>query len=78
MTFAPNYGLMEAMRNYLMNISLGNGKNYSASICDEEWDAFVKAANGKPMNGFIVPSEVLEEIWNKDIPIPVSVTIVLA
>lgn len=63
--------------NYLMNIALGNGKNYSTSIADEEWEAFIKSADCmmKDINGFVVPAEVLEELWG-NVLVPESVTII--
>lgn len=66
------------MRDYILNISLGDGKNYSMGITDEEWEAFVTAANGKPMDGFVVPDEVLMQLWNEDIPVPEKATVVKA
>jgi hypothetical protein len=49
--------------DYLMNITLDGGKGYSATISDDEWNAFIKAAPFTDLNGWIVSRDILEELW---------------
>ena len=49
---------------YIIDIHLNGGKGYSTPICDDEWSAFIKAWAGKgSLDGWTVPTEVLEELW---------------
>jgi len=53
--------------NYVMNIILDGGKRYSAPIGDEEWNAFIKSAPFADLNGYIVPLDILEELWHPEV-----------
>ena len=52
------------LSDYRIDIQLNGGKGYSTPICDDEWSAFIKAWGGEGnFDGWIVPTEVLEELW---------------
>jgi hypothetical protein len=53
------------MKSYVFDISLISGKNYSTSICSDEWDIIIaecKKSCGN-IDGWAVPLEILEELW---------------